>query len=103
MQNLIDKVENLKKQLYDAEKELREYDDGFIYKITSWRYRCYRVRTFHNAWIAEEFIRNSCDGENYMIDGVFSNNPNFKDTICAFREHKWYGEIRRHEKRHYRY
>ena len=98
LQDLINNVAKLREQLNNAEKELREYNDGYIYKITSCRYHCYRVRTFHNAWVAEEFIQNSYDGENYIVEGVFSNNPNFKNIIYDFREHKCWSEIRMHEK-----
>lgn len=101
LQDLINNVNKLRKQLLDAEKELYKYDDGYIYKVTYWCYHHYEIDTFHNAWVAEKFIEDSRDGENYIVDGVFSNNPKFKDIIQSFREKKCWQEFMEHEKRNH--
>ena len=73
--------ELLQKELYETMSKLHQTSDGYHYKITSICYGMKRTQKFINAWEAQRFIDESMGGENYIIDKVESDNPEWYTNL----------------------
>lgn len=80
-EELLQKYDKLQKELYETMSKLYQTSDGYHYKITSICYGMKRTQEFINAWEAQGFIDESMGGENYIIDKVESDNPEWNTNL----------------------
>ena len=81
------KVQELEKELWTAKDALRDCEDGFYYKTTSYCHGHKIVREFNNSYCLKEFIEDSGDGENYIITKLETDNPDWENWSSGYEEY----------------